>query len=143
MLRTNGMNGAMIEQNPFMLSLSKHSSLLFNSLSKFETNLRLDFGFRASDFFAVRPSAKADISLTQSHLRAPEPLAVNIDEIVVRGYWTLVQCDQSLSSRSLRQILTEFSDAHGWDGLERSRLAAAWTRCARMALSASCRVSKI
>jgi len=91
MLRTNGMNGAMIEQNPFMLSLSKHSSLLFNSLSKFETNLRLDFGFRASDFFAVRPSAKADISLTQSHLRALEPLAVNIDEIVVRAYWTLVQ----------------------------------------------------
>ena len=39
----------------------------------------------------MQPSAKADISLTQSHLRAPEPLAVNIDEIVVRGYWTLVQ----------------------------------------------------
>jgi hypothetical protein len=98
---------------------------LFNSLSKFETNLRLDFGFRASDFFAVRPSAKADISLTQSHLRAPEPLAVNIDEIVVRGYWTLVQCRsivvQSLFAANSHRI----SDAHGWGDFERSRLAAA------------------
>jgi hypothetical protein len=137
------MNGAMIEQNPFMLSLSKHSSLLFNSLSKFETNLRLDFGFRASDFFAVRPSAKADISLTQSHLRAPEPLAVNIDEIVVRGYWTLVQYGSFVVQPFSTADSHRISDAHGWDGLERSRLSTAWTRCARMALSASCRVSKI
>ena len=125
MLRTNGMNGAMIEQNPFMLSLSKHSSLLFNSLSKFETNLRLDFGFRASDFFAVRPSAKADISLTQSHLRAPEPLAVNIDEIVVRGYWTLVQYGSFVVQPFSAAESHNVSDAHGWGDFATSTLATA------------------